>query len=115
MTLTKDQILNVSKNHKKRIHVPLWAGDIYIKLIEAQHIFGLVDENQTEVDRLTNAIIASACTADGAPIFTKEDKESLAQQPFKVINDIFKEISDFNGLTSDGEDTPAEKNSESAS
>lgn len=97
---TRDKILAVKKAPLKKINVPEWETDIYIKELtvreQAQYEKGayeVLDDGKTKLkdDFYLRFLIKAIVEEDGTPTFQDADFETLAEMNATVLLRVFKE------------------------
>jgi hypothetical protein len=129
MSLTREQILNISDIEVKQIHVPEWNSDIHIRQLtrgqQDAYLKRQFGKGQTKKLGSADAEVVSemnlyghdaflcvcgVCDAAGNPLFKPEDEKSLQSKSGKVIGFIASEIVEFSGMAGDVEELDELKN-----
>jgi hypothetical protein len=122
MTLTKEQILTAKDIETKKLHVPAWGGDIYIKGMTGterdKYESTVMQANGKDISvNMINARARMAaytiCDENGNNIFTEADIKELTKKSAKVLDKVFEIAMKLSGI---GENDLSElsKNSMSA-
>lgn len=102
--INKDLIGNRGK--LKKIEIPEWGGSCYIKKLnckDMETVIKSVDKERKDEDiqPLLLTIILALTDEHLNPIFNISEINSLEEEEFSIITNIYKEIVDFNNLTID--------------
>ena len=107
--LTRDQILAKDDLKRKKVHVPQWGGDVYVRIMTAaerdafeQKYF--LSENKDLVG--IRAHLAATCIVDqdGNNIFSEADIEELKKKSAAAVETVFKAAESLNALSVDSVD-----------
>lgn len=97
-------------NKPKKINIPEFNGDIYIRQITVGEQAEFVEIiKQNKASDLAITFIFGVCDENGNRLFTIDDLEQVNKINFHTMMKIAKEINQFNGVTKD--DVDYEKNS----
>lgn len=122
MFLSKSQILGVDDKEYIDVEVKEWGGTIRVSTIAASEktkyesaLFDFMPDgtrrtNKDALEKLQLRVIAAAIVDDkGERLFDTKDLAALGEKSSKVINKLFKIVSEHNGIDSEDE-AEAEKN-----
>ena len=124
MTLSKDDILNISDIQVKEIDVSEWGGTVYIKQLSRgqadEYTFrrfgksemkkGDIETDVTLFGHDTWLVAQGVCDADGKRIFSNSDIKKLEEKNANAIGSIAVEIVKFSGMQEDVEELDELKN-----
>ena len=104
-SLTRQQLL---RNRKVR-KVPLpemavkGADHVYVRSLNAQEAMALQDiDDKKPVDGLVAICLLGMCDKRGAPLFSVNDRDKVADLPFTVLNRCADALFELNELTEEG-------------
>jgi hypothetical protein len=91
----RNKILATKKTALKKIYVPEWETDIYIKELtvreQAQYEKGAFEDGGIKEDYYARYLIKAIVEEDGTPIFEDADFSALSEMPASVLLRIFRE------------------------
>lgn len=103
-------LASLSEKQTKKINIPEFEGDIYIRQITVGEQAELVETvEQGKASDLATTFIFGVCDENGNRLFSLDDLEQVNKINFHTMMKIAKEINQFNGVTKD--DVDYEKNS----
>lgn len=83
-------------------------GDVYIKQVPfgaASKMFtGAAAEGGTRTEMMVDLVVQTVCNQDGSPIFSAEDRESLASAPVGRVRPLIDLVVEHAGVNSDDVD-----------
>ena len=104
--LSRDAILAVQDLNMKKIAVPQWGGDVYIKQLSGaeqdryeQDSFMSKDRNI--INLRARLICLAVCDKEGNKLFKPGDMDSVSKKSSGVLNILFEEILALNKITED--------------
>ena len=102
-TLDRAAILAAKDVTVEAVPVPEWGGQIHVRSFDgatrARLLKPVSDGGQMPTDWMEQIIVATACDAAGALLFTKEDIPAVGQKSALVLERIFETAITLNGLT----------------
>ena len=130
MSLTREQILNISDIEVKQIHVDEWEEDIYIRQLTRgqqdaylKRQFGKGQQTKvsgggnqevlTEVNIYGHdafLCVCGICDSEGNPLFKREDEKALQEKSGNAIGSIAVAIVKFSGMVEEVKETEELKN-----
>lgn len=105
--LNKHQILGATDVQVKKVEVPEWGGDVYIRVMSV----GERDEYENEwikakdkgmANFRTKFLAKCLCDEKGVRIFSDSELHELSKKSAVVMNRLWNEAMEFNALQSDG-------------
>jgi hypothetical protein len=113
MILTRDAILKAKVNITS-VEVPGWEGTVLFRPLSVAGLSDFMEQREklTAYQLYPLLIVLSLCDENGEYIFTQDDFEELAKQPFATLKTIGDEILKLNGLADKSAD-PEKKVSQS--
>lgn len=106
----RDKILKNKNLEQKKVHVPEWGVDVYVRMLTAgerdlyeQEIVKENKKNKGKPNSHIRARLVMLSTIDenGGRVFKEEDIEELAQMGIKPIERLFEVSQNLNALTED--------------
>lgn len=108
--LTRDAILAAQDLELLPVEVPEWGGTVYVRRMTGPELddwqlagYALVDASPADpyaAGRNVRArlVLATACSADGLPLFRKEDLPALQQRAGVALGRVYEAARKHNGL-----------------
>ena len=97
VVLTKETILGADDLSRKRVEVPEWGGDVYVRTMSGVERDAF--ENDATARRAAERydtdglmallVVQTVCDEDGKSLFTKDDIPALNTKSCKVIGRLF--------------------------
>jgi len=110
--LSRADILALNDCKTKEVPVKEWGGSVKIKVmngLERDAFEKYLAEDHGSIHFATKLLSLALIDDDGKPLFTHEDMNALAEKNGIVLQELSKEILQFNGLTAESLEV-AEKN-----
>jgi len=108
MGLTKEQILAKRDVELRRVPVPEWGGDVYVRQLSGAERAAYEDEaakvekngtSSAESRRMALFIVYTLCDENGAALFTAADVDALLSRSFKTLQKLFRVAASLNAIT----------------
>ena len=109
MTLTREQILEAKDIQMKKINVPEWGGDIYVKGLSGianekfqESIIEIKEDGKRKVTykyMRAKLLALTICDENGNLLFSEEDIEALDNKSSYVLSIIYETAQRLSGLT----------------
>lgn len=103
-TLSKDQILSANDLELRKVEVPEWGGDVYIRVMSVGERDAYENEwvrkKDTGVDDFRAKFLVR-CLVDekGVRLFDNGDVEKLASKSARVVNRLWQAAMEHNNLS----------------
>lgn len=92
---TRDKILTTKNTALKKVNVPEWNTDIYIKELtvreQAQYEKGAFEDGKIKEDYYLRYLMKAIVEEDGTPVFEDADFSILAEMDAYILLKLFKE------------------------
>ena len=107
-TLSRDDILSADDLKIKKMSVPEWGGDIYVRQLnsaqkdsfEASIINGDMSGKKMNLENAKARLaVLTICDEKGKRLFSKRDVEELGKKSGVVLSQIFTVAQDLNSIT----------------
>lgn len=108
MFLTRSDILEIKDVAIQEVYVDEWGGAVGIRTFDAATRAALLKpakDGDMPLDWMERIVVACVCDESGNLLFTQEDVIELGKKNATVLEKIFTEAIELNGLT----DTSREK------
>jgi hypothetical protein len=104
MALTAEQILSADDMGLKKVHVPEWGGDVFIRVMSVGERDAYerkwIGKNETGIDNFRTQYLAGVlCDEAGKLLFTRDQIDALAQKSGAVMGRLFDEAMKHNRMT----------------
>ena len=106
VVLTRDQILEAEDLTLKRVEVPEWGGDVFVRTLSAGQLEDLqarIKDNEggelTDTELVAYVVAETCCNGKGALYFTREDTDALMGKSPKLLTRVGDEAMNLNLLT----------------
>jgi hypothetical protein len=104
--LTRDQILAKDDLKRKKVHVPQWGGDVYVRIMTAAERDSFEQKYfLSEKPDLVGirAQLAATCIVDeqGNNLFTDADLDQLKKKSAAAVEVVFKAAESLNALSTE--------------
>lgn len=104
MTLTAEQILAADDLGLKRIEVPEWGGDVYLRVMSVgerdSYERQWIGKKETGIANFRTQYLARVlCDETGKLLFTREQTEALATKSGAVMGRLFDAAMKHNSMT----------------
>lgn len=104
--LTRDQILKADDLPKKKISIPKWGGDVFVRGLTSKERDTYEFENYKKIEQglsgqslRVKLVILAVVDENGKNIFTDKDIAILEGKSGEVVTMLFDEIRKLSGLT----------------
>jgi hypothetical protein len=97
VTITRESLKALPPEKPEHLDVPEWEGDVFIRTMSAREQMDL--QNVSQNDMPIRVMLATLVDEQGSRIFTDEDFDLLAGQPFPVIMRVFRACASHNGFS----------------
>jgi len=104
MALTADQILAADDLGLKRVAVPEWGGDVFIRVMSVgerdSYERKWIGKKETGIENFRSEyLVRLLCDDTGRLLFTREQIDALAQKSGAVMGRLFDEAMKHNRMT----------------
>lgn len=111
--LTKDQILAAHDIVTRKVAVPEWGGDVFVRMMSSRdrdRFEADIAQNRTDMTNF-RARLCARCLCDdaGKTLFTEAEADALGEKSAAALNRVFVAASALNHFT-DAEVAQLEKN-----
>ena len=113
MMLTAEAILNADDINKRKLYIPEWKGDVYVKTMEGtdRDRFDMVvmeqrkayDEESKELYYRATLVVFTACDESGKLMFTKAQIPEVSKKSSTALNRITDIAQKLNGMVKEEE------------
>jgi hypothetical protein len=107
MLLSREQILAAKDQEVKKISVPEWGGEVYIRPMSSRdrdkyeaEIIAMRSSGKIYENLRARLAVRSVCDSDGNLIFKDEDVELVGSKGAAALNRIFSAASKLNDFSS---------------
>lgn len=94
----RDKILSANDRPLKKVHVPEWESDVYVKPLSGQQRSMLVKSVQSGGVLYGMALVMCLCDEAGTLLFSKEDVDALNEKCGMVLERLGEIVVKLNGL-----------------
>lgn len=104
MALTADQILSANDMGLKKVSVPEWGGDVFIRVMSVgerdEYERMWIGKKETGIDNFRTQYLARVlCDETGKLLFTREQMSALANKSGAVMGKLFDVAMRHNAMT----------------
>ena len=98
--LSRQAILECNDLPRKRLNIPEWGGDVFIRVITVEELSTMIDVHNHKTAHNENAslVAIALCDEQGQRLFSDEDIALLSHKNALVMGRICKEILELNHI-----------------
>jgi len=107
MMLTADDILNSNDFDIKKINIPEWGGDVYIKTMSGSARDTWELYAQSEIEKTSNVnmrakmCVLTLCDEKGKLLFDDKQVSNLGQKSAKALDRVYSKAVELNKITAE--------------
>lgn len=99
---TRDTVLALTDLPRRKLHVPAWGGDVYVRMLTGTERDAFEVSCQEDALGLANLrarfVVLTACDADGKRVFEDGDATTLGQTAAATLDLVFTAGQQINGM-----------------
>lgn len=106
MSLTANDIINAEDRQTKKVHVPEWNGDVYLRTISGVERDAFEAEtfrqgNPNYKNLRARYLALVLCSEDGKPLFDRTQIQDLGKKAAPVLDRLFTISAKMNAMSQD--------------